>query len=271
MNSPLPSAIEVARLSKCFGVDDVLFEDFSLDIPQGQSVAIVGPNGAGKSTLLNLISLLDIPTTGKVSIQGTPRTSSDVGKFPLAYIFQRDALMPWSTVLENTLLGLKCKGKVTSTMRDDAARLLREFGLGNYLDRYPGQLSGGQRQMVALAQNLLLAPRLLLLDEPFSGLDYQNKLLFEQRLLDVLNTPKNRDMTTLLVTHDLRQALQLADRILVIGRRPGQPSAVALDLLVPFPRAERDLDYRNSAGTQVLFTRLWETLKPFVQEAANAS
>jgi len=263
-------AIELRNIRKVFGKDDVLFDGFSFAVPRGQSVAIVGPSGAGKSTLLNLAALVDSADAGEVRIDGVARNISEVGSLSLAYIFQRDALLPWKTVLDNAMMGLLCRRMETSEWRQKALDLLREIGLAEYCDRLPSTLSGGQRQLAAIAQNILLEPEMLLLDEPFSALDFQNKLLLEMRLLKLLAGRKGKPVTSLFVTHDIDEALVVAERVVVLGRRPGGSAQVMLDIQVPIPLAERDpIATRQCPEVRNAFQELWAAIRPLVAGATN--
>lgn len=262
-------AIELLGIRKTFGRDDILFDAFSLCVPRGQSVAIVGPSGAGKSTLLNMMALVEPADSGEVRIDGLARKISEVGSLALAYIFQRDALLPWRTVLENVMLGQLCRGVQTTELRQKAVKLLDEIGLADYRERLPSALSGGQRQLVAIAQNLLVEPTILLLDEPFASLDFQNKLLLEQRLLRLLRTRERTPLTCVLVTHDIEEALVLAERVIVLGRKPGFASQVVLDLKVPMPLGERDpITTRQHPDVRESFQNLWSAIRPFVAGGA---
>jgi NitT/TauT family transport system ATP-binding protein len=263
-------ALELRGVRKAFGRNDLLFDAFSFGVPRGQSVAIVGPSGAGKSTLLNLVALVDAADAGEVRIDGTPRALSEVGTLSLAYIFQRDALLPWKTVLDNVMLGLLCRRMESAEWRQKAMNLLSQIGLAEYRDRLPATLSGGQRQLAAIAQNLLLDPNILLLDEPFSGLDFQNKLLLEQRLLRLLNGRKHAPVTCVFVTHDIEEALVVAERVIVLGRKPGGSSRVILDIQVPIPMDERDpVTTRQSPEVRHSFQEIWAAIRPLVSGATN--
>lgn len=262
--------VELRTITKTYGSKDVLFRDFSLEVPQGQSLAIVGASGSGKSTLLNIASLLEEPNAGEVWISGERKDTSSAGSLSLGYIFQRDALLPWSTVLENVLLGLKCRGIVNSEQRDRAINILEDLGLVDYLERYPAALSGGQKQLVAIAQNLILEPSLLFLDEPSSSLDFQNKLLLEQRLLHILQRREQKLSTSVLVTHDIEEALVMADRVVVLGRRSNQPAIVALDIKIPVSLDQRDpIAARQSNQARQLFQEIWHAIRPFVNGSAH--
>jgi NitT/TauT family transport system ATP-binding protein len=196
--------LKVESISRSFGDVEVL-RDFSLDIGAGEFVAIVGPSGCGKTTLLNLLAGFDRPTTGSVKSTGRVRM-----------VYQQDGLFPWRTVAENIRMGLR-------HFQDEAARTreLREMlaliGLEKFEDSYPHQLSGGMRQRVELARALAGDTAILLLDEPFSSLDYLKRLRLRRELVRLL---RERPRTVVLVTHDIEEAAQLADRVVVLSERP---------------------------------------------------
>ena len=260
--------IELRGIRKTFqSGNSEIFRDFSLTVRTGEVVAIVGPSGSGKTTLLNICALLDDVQEGDVLIEGEPHTASQVGTISLAYIFQRDALLPWRTVLENTLLGAQCQGRATPQLKAQAMDILARFGLKGYEYAYPSTLSGGQRQRVAIAQNLLISPHILLLDEPFASLDFQTKLVLEEELLRVIHGDLNgqKRRTVLLVTHDIEEALVLADRVIVLGRHNDEPAHIAMDLPVELASDERDpAKARESHIVRESFERIWSTIKPYV-------
>ena len=188
----------------------------SFHVARSEFVALVGPSGCGKSTVLNLVAGLDAPTEGEVFLGGAPVTgpSGHVG-----FMLQKDLLLPWRSIRRNVEFGLEARGL---TKQERAARIERELRrcrLTEYADRYPHQLSGGQRQRAALARTLAIEPDLVLLDEPFSALDAQTKILLQRSFA---RTIASSGVTTLLITHDLNEAVAMADRILVMSERPGR-------------------------------------------------
>ncbi|HQR37432.1 MAG TPA: ABC transporter ATP-binding protein [Blastocatellia bacterium] len=213
------NVVRVEGLTRSFGALLVL-DDISLEIGRGEFVAVVGPSGCGKTTFLNLVSGFDRPTSGQVTRAGVVRM-----------VYQQDGLFPWLTVAENIALGLR-------DMRDEreAERQLAEMfvliGLEEFANHYPHQLSGGMRQRVELARALAAPSDILLLDEPFSSLDYLTRLRMRDELARLLT---ERPRTVVLVTHDIEEAAQLADRIVVLTERPARISR-ELRLDVPRPR-----------------------------------
>lgn len=211
--------VRLESVSCSFGSVEVL-RNISLAIAPGEFVALVGPSGSGKTTLLNLLSGFLKPTAGQIEIQGRTRM-----------VYQQDGLFPWYTVRENIQLGLR-------DLPDAAARdrqlnhLLAMIGLEGFADTYPHQLSGGMRQRAELARALGGATDILLLDEPFSALDYLTRLRLRQELARMLD---ERPCTTILVTHDIEEAAQLADRVLVLSERPAR-LRVELPIDLPRPR-----------------------------------
>ncbi|MCH5156319.1 MAG: ABC transporter ATP-binding protein [Clostridiales bacterium] len=180
----------------------------SLEVNAGEFVALIGPSGCGKTTILSLISGLLAPTSGKIV------TSGDNA---IGYMLQRDQLFEWRTIEKNVTLGLEIKHKNTPEMRAHAFELLKKYGLWEFRKHYPQQISGGMRQRVALIRTLATDPDLLLLDEPFSALDFQTRL---EVCDDVYSIIKKENKTALLVTHDISEAISLADRIIVLTARP---------------------------------------------------
>ncbi|RKD30499.1 ABC transporter ATP-binding protein [Thermohalobacter berrensis] len=176
-------------------------KDISLDIYEGEIVVLVGPSGCGKSTLLSIVAGLLKPSSGKVLINGkeVKGTNKDVG-----YMFQRDHLFEWRTILQNALIGLEIQNKVNDETIAFVENLLETYGLGEFKNHYPRQLSGGMRQRAALIRTLALQPEILLLDEPFSALDYQTRLRIADEIGTILKKEKK---TALMVTHDIAEAI----------------------------------------------------------------
>ena len=181
---------------------------------EGEFMAVIGPSGCGKTTVLSLAAGLLKPSSGEIAVRGENAAKS-AGKF--GYMLQKDELFPWRTIEKNIVLPLEIKGKNSPENREKALALAKKYGLGDFLNYYPDQLSGGMRQRAALIRTLAPDPEILLLDEPFSALDYQTRLSVCN---DVYNIIRCEKKTALLVTHDISEAISLADRILVLSRRP---------------------------------------------------
>ena len=196
--------------------ETLALSNVSLTVEQGEFVAIVGSSGCGKSTLLSLVSGLIRPSGGAISIAGKPVTapSPQVG-----YMFQKDTLLDWRSILDNVLIGAELLRLNKRAARARAKDLLVRYGLGEFLHALPHQLSGGMRQRVALARTLCCEPDLLLLDEPFSALDYQTRLALSDEIAAIL---RSENKTSILVTHDIGEAISMADRVIVMSRRPGR-------------------------------------------------
>lgn len=231
----------------------VALQGIELAIQAGELVAIVGPSGCGKSTLLSLIAGLLFPTSGTVQVFGEKVT----GPRPeCGYMFQQDCLLPWRTILQNILLGAEIAGRTSLDLHERALQLLDEMELQGTADKYPHQLSGGMRQRVALVRTLLTEPRIVLLDEPFSALDYQIKLQLEEVIATTLQA---RGLTGVLVTHDLGEAVAMCDRVVVLSNRPGRIKRVldvpeSVRLLAP-------LAARESSDFHRLFRTIWGDLQ----------
>ncbi|WP_094552124.1 ABC transporter ATP-binding protein [Petroclostridium xylanilyticum] len=185
-----------------------------LEVLKGEFVSIVGPSGCGKSTLLSIISGLLQPSSGKVFIENeeVKGTSSKVG-----YMLQKDHLFEWRTILQNVTLGLEIQNKLTEETKNYAIELLKTYGLGDFQNHYPRQLSGGMRQRAALIRTLAVKPEILLLDEAFSALDYQTRLAVADEVYTIL---KKENKTAIMVTHDIAEAISMADSVVVLSQRP---------------------------------------------------
>jgi NitT/TauT family transport system ATP-binding protein len=188
--------------------------DFNLNVSEGEFIALVGPSGCGKTTILSLIAGIIKPTSGRLSLSGRAITGpcSDIG-----YMLQKDQLFEWRTIWQNLILGLEIQNKKTPENLRYTETLLNKYGLEDFKNYYPKQLSGGMRQRVALIRTLALNPEILLLDEPFSALDYQTRLKVCD---DVYGIIKNENKTALLVTHDISEAISMADKIAILTPRP---------------------------------------------------
>jgi NitT/TauT family transport system ATP-binding protein len=219
--------LELTGISQAFRRPDGslhrVLEECSLGIERGEFVSIVGPSGSGKTTLFNVIAGLAAPQSGWVTIGGT---RVDGPSSRVAYMLQKDLLMPWRTTLENVTLGLEIRGVALDEARRRGAALMGRYGLGGTERSYPSALSGGMRQRAALIRTLVLEPEIVLLDEPFSALDYQTRLTLEG---DVSRIIRERGCTAILVTHDIEEAVSISDRVIVLG---GKPASIKLDVRI---------------------------------------
>ncbi len=200
---------DIKKIYKTSDEDITAIENISLDIAPGEIVGIVGTSGCGKSTLLNIVAGLDKETSGSITFdKENPKVS---------YMLQSDALLPWRTVLDNATLGLELMHMLDEQSKNFCLELLSEYGLEDFVEEKPSSLSGGMRQRVALIRSLAINPDIILLDEPFSALDYYTRLTISEdvhRMLKELNT------TAIIITHDIQEALGLSDRVVVLSNRP---------------------------------------------------
>ena len=205
--------IEIKNLCKKYYTKDseiIAIDDVSLDIYKGEYVAIVGPSGCGKSTFLNIIVGIDNKTSGNIIVNDNIK---------IGYMPQNDCLFSWLNILDNCLVGLKIKNILTDDNILYVKRLIKSYGLEEFMYKYPNSLSGGMRQRVALIRTLALRPDVLLLDEPFSALDYQTRLAVSD---DVYRIIKNENKTVIMITHDIGEACSVADRVVVFSGRPSR-------------------------------------------------
>lgn len=230
-------------MTKNGGTDAI--KDVNLNIREGEFISIVGPSGCGKSTLLSVIAGLIKPTSGVLR-----------NEFNFSgYMFQQDFLLPWRTIKDNTLLGLEIKGVKTKENTASALQMLKKLGLEQFTNYFPSQLSGGMRQRVALARTLALDPDILLLDEPFSALDYQARLNLQQEVSEALRESKK---TVILVTHDISEAIAMGDRVVILSKRPGRVlEDIKLELNCP---SNDPFTCRKASNFGDYFNVIWEVL-----------
>lgn len=224
----------------------------SLSIQPGEVVSLIGPSGCGKSTLLNMGAGLTRPSAGVVKVRGEVVAGPNKH---VAFMLQKDLLMPWRTISENVELGLELRGVKLAERRLISDRLLAQCHLQGFGPSYPHQLSGGMRQRAALARTLAVDPAVLLMDEPFSALDAQTKMILQQ---DLARTVAEAGKTVLFITHDLSEAVALSDRILVMSERPG---TIVEEITVDIPGRDNPLQRRKHARVSELVSRLMDLLK----------
>ncbi len=225
----------------------------SFDVQDGEFLAVVGPSGCGKSTLLSLLAGLLRPEEGEIFIDGVPRRES---RAVIGYMLQKDHLFEWRSILDNVSLGPEIRRSLTGPVREELRTMLDTYGLLPFAHARPSQLSGGMRQRAALIRTLALKPNILLLDEPFSALDYQTRLEVCDDISTIIRTQKK---TAVLITHDLSEAISAADRVLVLTSRPARVRSV---LEISFsPEYDRPLARRNAPEFSSYFNLLWKELK----------
>lgn len=227
-------------------------KNVSFNVDQGEFVSIVGPSGSGKTTILSIIAGLLKATSGEILLDGEKITgvSTNVG-----YMFQRDNLFEWLTVLQNIRLGPKINSEKNCLPTKKIMELLQKYELHGFEKSKPSELSGGMRQRVSLIRTLALNPKLLLLDEPFSALDYQTRLAVQN---DIHSIIKSENKTAILVTHDISEAISMSDKIIVLTKRPGTVKNI---IELNFPKSETPLERRNNTLFNGYFKTLWEALQ----------
>ena len=224
----------------------------TFSIFNGEFVAVVGPSGCGKTTLLTLLDGLAAPEAGTILVNGRPVSEA---RQHIGYMFQRDRLLEWRTILANVSLGLEIQKRMTSQAREELISMLDAYGLGEFAGSRPSELSGGMRQRAALIRTLALKPDLLLLDEPFSALDYQTRLTVCD---DISSIIRKNGKTAVLVTHDLSEAISAADRILVLSSRPG---TIKAEIPLDFSGETSPIRRRNMPEFSAYFNLVWKELK----------
>ncbi|RKD30419.1 ABC transporter ATP-binding protein [Lacrimispora algidixylanolytica] len=233
--------------------ETLALSDISFTADNGEFLAIVGPSGCGKSTLLSLLSGLLTPDTGEILIDGVPQSDS---RSNIGYMLQRDHLFEWRTIMGNAELGLEIQRKLDGSSKEKLHQMLHTYGLGSFEQAKPSELSGGMRQRAALVRTLALEPDLLLLDEPFSALDYQTRLSVCD---DISSIIKSTQKTAILITHDLSEAISVADRVIILTSRPGRLKAI-----VPVSFGDENLGplmRRNMPEFSVYFNQVWKELQ----------
>ncbi len=256
------SAVELRDIEVTFRLADRsdyrAVRDIDLAVAPGEFVAIVGPTGCGKSTLLNAVAGL-VDVRGSVQIFGAPLSGLNRRA---GYLFQQDALMPWKTALANVAVALEPAGISASEAREKAREWLQRVGLGHFGDRYPHQLSGGQRKRVGLAQTLIRNPEILLMDEPFGPLDAQTRALMGDLLLSLWSADRK---AVLFVTHDLDEAISLADRVVVMSAGPA--ARIIAEHRIDLPRPRVSADIRLEPRFHALQRAIWADLRDEVMRA----
>jgi NitT/TauT family transport system ATP-binding protein len=237
--------------------------NISFDVEEGELVSFLGPSGCGKTTLLSIIAGLITPTLGTVNLENKPVLPTD---HHIGYMLQQDYLFPWKTIEENILLGLKLAKRLNKQTKAATLQLLNQMGLDGVEKYLPKQLSGGMRQRAALVRTLATEPKLLMLDEPFSALDYQTKLKLE---VLVSKTLKEFKKTAILVTHDIGEAIAMSDKVFLLAARPGR-----LHQTILIPEELRNLspfDARNHEAFSHLFQVIWKELESLESEKSQIS
>ncbi len=222
-------------------------KNVNFEIKQGEFVSIIGPSGCGKSTLLSIVAGLEEKNDGEIYIDGK-----------IGYMLQKDNLLEWRTIYKNVLLGLEIQNALTEENKEYVIKLLKKYGLYEFKNKYPTQLSGGMRQRVALIRTLAIRPTILLLDEAFSALDYQTRLMVTDDIYKIL---KNEKITVLMVTHDISEAISMSDKVIVLSKRPATVKKI---YDVNFEIESRTpLNCRESPKFSKYFNLMWKELEQY--------
>ena len=241
--------LTIKKLSKIYHTNKSeipAIKDLNLNIKEGEFVAIVGPSGCGKTTLLSILCSLEEKSQGEIIYTQ--------GKQKMGYMLQNDTLFPWLNILDNTLLGLKIEKNITKENIQKVTKLLETYGLKDFIKKYPNNLSGGMRQRVALIRTLATNPDILLLDEPFSALDYQTRLAVSD---DVWKIIKKEKKTTIMITHDIAEAISMADRIIVLTNRPSKVKSI---YTIEMKNKKNPINNRKQKEFQYYYDKIWKDI-----------
>jgi NitT/TauT family transport system ATP-binding protein len=255
MTEAIDSIVQVRGISKTYGNVEAL-RGVDLDFPRGKLTSLLGPSGCGKTTLLKIIAGLIPADAGTVTVDGKVVTSPGPER---AFVFQDFALMPWATALRNVAFGLELRGTPKAEREKLARHYLAQVGLAGFEEKYPHQLSGGMRQRVGLARALSVNADVLLLDEPFSAVDEQNRRKFQE---DLIRLRTNENKTFIFVTHSIEEAVYISDRIVLLSPRPGRVSQIIepdIDRSGDPDRIHRDRHYLDTVQ------EIWQGLKQYVE------
>ena len=251
----METILEVKNVSKKYQSKEnevLALDNINFRVKKGEFIAIIGPSGCGKSTLLSIISGLEKKTSGEIYIENQ---KVEGGTSQIGYMLQKDCLLDWRNVWSNTLFGLEVKGKVTKEDKEYVEKLLKKYNLYEFKNKYPSELSGGMRQRVALIRTLATKPKILLLDEAFSALDYQTRIMVTN---DIYNILRKEKITTIMVTHDISEAISMSDRVLVLSKRPGTVKDIHK---IDFEIENRTpINCRESPKFSKYFNTLWKEL-----------
>jgi NitT/TauT family transport system ATP-binding protein len=239
------------RFAGARGATFTAIEDVDFSVADGEVVSLIGPSGCGKSTLLNIGSGLYAPSVGDAFVDGERVAGPNDH---VAFMLQKDLLLPWRTIEQNVLLGTEIRKRNAAESRRKSRELLQAFKLGEFAERYPHQLSGGMRQRAALARTLAVDPSVLLLDEPFSAVDAQTRIMLQHDLAQTLMKTRK---TALLITHDLLEAVILSDRVLVMSKRPGR---IIDEIVIDIPGRDHPLKRRRDPKVAGYIARLMDKL-----------
>lgn len=240
--------LEIKNLKKIYHTNNgeiLAIDNFSFDLYEGEFVAIVGPSGCGKSTILSILANLESITSGDFKIN--PNIS-------IGYMLQSDNLFEWRTILNNCLLGLELTNNLNEKTKSYVLKLLDTYGLKDFINNYPSNLSGGMRQRVALIRTLATNPDLLLMDEPFSALDYQTRLSVSD---DVYKIIKKEKKTVIMVTHDIAEAISMADRIIVLTKRPG---TIKKTFNIDLTNKSNPIENRKTKEFAYYYDQIWKAI-----------
>jgi NitT/TauT family transport system ATP-binding protein len=259
-DAPSKPAIRIRDLVKQFG-DFIAVDTLTIDIMSGEFFVIVGPSGCGKTTLLRILAGLETASSGRIEVATSQGSDRPVNRM----VFQGDSIFPWMTVWDNAAYGLRMRGAPSAHIKEVVGHYLERTGLTRFAKSYPHQLSGGMKQRVSIARAFANDPQILLMDEPFSALDAQNKVLLQEELLKIWEEHKK---TVVFITHSVEEAVLLADRIMIMTAQPGQAKAI---VPVPLARPRDFIELQKSAAYGDLVHRIWSSLRDEVQRARQQS
>lgn len=242
--SKLLSVKDLRKVYQTIDDEIVAIDDVSFSVSEGEFISIVGPSGCGKSTILSILSNLISSSSGEIILDDSS----------IAYMLQEDCLLPFRTILDNCLIGLEVTGKLTSENKKYVINLLNTYGLGEFIDKYPSNLSGGMRQRVALIRTLATKPDILLLDEAMSALDYQSRLAISD---DIYKIIKKEGKTAIMVTHDIAEAISMSDRIIILSKRPATVKKI---YKIEFEDKSTPIENRKKKEFSDYYDKIWRDL-----------